>query len=92
MNNARSKEKTTQRPPKEGSSKTIHQEDPKVAPTPANIPEVEESRAPQDPIDPIPQPGVSSPLKEHISLGSEIGVESSEEGDTEASSPSGTPD
>ena len=88
----RSKEKTAQGPPEEGRSKPTHQEDPNVAQTPTNIPEVEEARVPQDPIDPIPQPGVSSPSKEHISLGSETGAESSEEGDTETSRQSGTPD
>ena len=53
---------------------------------------IEEVRAPQAPINLVPQPVVSSPSKEHIILGSETGAESSEEGDTEASSLSGTPD
>ena len=70
----------------------INQEDPNVAQNPENIPEAEEARAPQDPTGPIHQPGVASPSKEHISLGSEIGAESSEEGDTEASNQSGTTD
>ena len=92
MNNARSKEKTVQGSSKEGTSKPTHQEDPNVAQTPANAPEAEEARVPQEPIDPIPQTGASIPPKEHISLGSKTGAESFEEGDTEASSQSGTLD
>ena len=91
-NNAKSKEKTTQEPPKEGSTKPVPQEDSNVAQTPTNGPEAEEARTPQASIDPTPKHDDSSPLKEHISLGSETGAESSEEGDTKISSPSSTPD
>ena len=79
-------------PPKEGSPKSSNQEDTNAAQNPENIPEAEEVRAPQDPIDSIHQPGVASPSKEHINLGSETGADTTKEGDTEASSQSGTPD
>ena len=88
----KSKEKMTQEPPKEGISKPIPQEASNAAQTPTNAPEVEEARSPQASIDPTPKHVDSSPLKEHNRLGSEIRAESSEEGDTETSSPSGTPD
>ena len=91
-NNAKSKEKTSQEPPTVGSSKSSHQEPPNEAQTPIYAPEVEGTRAPQGPTVPIPHPVVSSQSKEHISLGSETGAESFEEGDTEASSPSSSQD
>ena len=91
-NNVKIKEKSFQEPRKECSSKTIPQEDSYAAHNPTNALEVEGTRVPQASTDPIPFPVASSPLKEHIILGSEIGAEYSEEGDTEASSPSGTRD
>ena len=81
-----------QEPPTVGSSKPSCQEPPNEAQSPILAPEEEETRASQGPTVPIPKNDVPSQSKEHISLGSKIGVESSEEGDTEASSLSGSPD
>ena len=88
----RSQEKTAQAPPKEGRPKTANQEKPNAAQNPEKIPESEAIQAPQDPFDPALQSGVASPSKYHISLGSETGADTTKEGDTEASSQSGTPD
>ena len=64
----------------------------KEAQTPTSAPEKEEVRASQGPIISGPHPAIPSPSKEPISLGSETGADSSEEGDIEVNSPSGTPD
>ena len=90
--NAKSKDKMAQEPPTVGISKPSRQEPMNETQSPILAPEEEETRASQDPIVPIPKSVVSSQSKEHISLGSETGVKSFEEGDTETSSPSGTPD
>ena len=89
--NTKNKEKTIQEPPKEGNSTANLQETSNDAQNPTNESEAGEVRVPQGPIDPVLQPVASSLPKEHTSLSSETGADSSREGDTEASSLSVTP-
>ena len=90
-NSTKSKEKVTQEPPKGDISKSSSQGRDNEIQIPTSAPEKEEVRAYQGPNSSTPHTAIPSPSKEPISLGSETGAESSEEGDTEVSSPSGTP-
>ena len=90
-NSTKSKEKVTQESTKGDISKSSSQGRDNEIQIPTSAPEKEEVRAYQGPNSSTPHPAIPSPSKEPISLGSETGAESSEEGDTEVSSPSGTP-
>ena len=79
-------------PPKENGTKPSTQNIPEEVQSPSGATVAEETQVPQVPVDSIPQVVTSNPSKEHISLGSETGAESAKEGDTETSSPLGTPD
>ena len=90
-NSIKSKEKANQELPKGDNSKSSPQGNPDEAQNPTNAPGREEVRASQGPTSSTPHPAIPSQSKEPLSLGSETGAESSEEGDTEISSPSGSP-
>jgi hypothetical protein len=90
--NAKSKDKMTQEPSKEGNSKQNPQEGPKEKQIPTNEPEGRKDQTSLVPVDPISPSTASSPTKENISLDTDTGAETPEEEDTEASSPIGTPD